>query len=128
VSEKHIVDAVDELGMLRMFPSTNGARLGIMKLLGRMVERKDQLDWLVSTMVNRVGEWRGPAEMRGVYCSRFKPFDGIEADCINTPGFTPDEQEAKALAKHEEIKSLPPGKENDITREIVRIATMKGMK
>jgi hypothetical protein len=76
----------------------------VMKLISQMVATQDQLTWLVGVMINQVGEWHGPAELRGVFCNRFKPADGIEADCVMSRGFTIGEAEMKALDRHEQIK------------------------
>jgi hypothetical protein len=95
-----IADAVDELSLLKFFPADPAARRAIMRLLSRLIEpgRLDQLTWLVQTMIDRVGTWNGPVELRGVYATRYKPADGIEASCAVTPGFTPDEMETRAKA------------------------------
>lgn len=120
LNEKQIEDAADELGCLRFYPSNPGAKLGIMKLLNAMVSTKPQLDWLVSTMINRVGEWKGPKELRGVFCSKFRPADGIEGDCTDTSGFTSGDLEAKYIESHEEQKRLAN------TKEPLRLAAPDG--
>lgn len=88
-----IARAVEELGSLKFFPPASGAHGAVMNLLYRMVETPDQLQWLVRTMIDRVGQWHGTMELRGVYCTRFKPKDGIEGSCSETRGFTPEELE-----------------------------------
>jgi len=108
-SALEISAAVEELGICKYFPAGDGERKAIMRLVRAMVGTKQQLDWLVSVMVNKVGEWRGPVEFRGLFCSRFKPADGIEGDCANTPGFTPGELEAKSISDHEDRKALMAG-------------------
>src|ERR1700679_1585590 len=89
------VDAVEELAALSMFPTERGARKAIMGLLWRMVDTKEKLDWLTATMIDRVGTWHGPSELRGVYCTRFKPADGIEGICAISHGFTRADCEAE---------------------------------
>ena len=79
-----------------MFPTERGARKAIMGLLWRMVDTKEKLDWLTATMIDRVGTWHGPSELRGVYCTRFKPADGIEGICAISHGFTGADCEAEA--------------------------------
>jgi hypothetical protein len=66
----------------------------------RMVEhgRTDQLAWLVRTMVDKIGVWNGPVELRGLFCTRFKPADGIKANCTATMGFTPSDLESRATS------------------------------
>lgn len=103
-----IKQAVQSLGALRFFPSDEGARLEIMRLLERMVSTPEQLAWLVRTMVDEVGEWQGPKELRGVYCTRFAPGDGIDADCASGK-FSPAAMEARAFEQHTTLKQLGPG-------------------
>ena len=83
---KQVALAVARLGALAMFPTSEAAQDGIMRVLHGMVGTIDQLTWLVNAMLNHVGEWKGTAELRGVFCTRFKPADGIEATC-SIPGF-----------------------------------------
>lgn len=109
-----ITAAVEELGICKYFPSGEGERKAIMRLIRAMVNTKQQLDWLVSVMVNKIGEWRGPVELRGVFCSRFRPADGAEADCAATPGFTPDELEARTIVSHQDLKALAGGQDRKL--------------
>lgn len=88
MTQRDIENALDRLAILQYWPSDPVARKGIGLLLERIVDRADKLEWLVETMINRVGTWHGPMELRGVYCTRFKPADGIEANCISSSGFT----------------------------------------
>lgn len=96
--------------LLRYFPQDEISKTVIMRLLDRMVATVEQVDWLRTAMVDRVGEWRGGKELRGVFCSRFPPKDGIETDCEAGP-FTPSALEGQAhhtelLAGEEEQKLL----------------------
>jgi hypothetical protein len=95
-----VTEAVAEISLVKYFPADPDQRVGICKLILRMVEfgRVDQLAWLVRTMVGRIGVWNGPVELRGVFATKFKPADGIEANCIETPGFTPSDLESRATA------------------------------
>lgn len=96
--------ALVDMSMLRYFPSDASTRAAILHLLAKMVPHKAALEWLVDQLVNRVGEWKGPAELRGVLCWKYKPADGIEGTST-TGGFTPadgeqqyDEQQAQIAA------------------------------
>lgn len=112
VSTQEAKAAVAELSMLRYFPSDVAARVGITSLLARMVDSPERLRWLVRTMVDEVGTWEGPKELRAVYCSRFRPADGVEADCTHgsLAGslFGPDAAEARQIEAHQQVKALPP--------------------
>lgn len=86
--------------LLRFFPQDEISKTVIMRLLDRMVSTTEQVDWLRVAMVDKVGEWRGAKELRGVFCSRFPPKDGIETDCEAGP-FTPAALES--AAHHREL-------------------------
>ena len=88
LTDDYIALGVGRLASLAMFPADPDARIGIMRLIKRMVSTKEQLDWLILAMIDRVGVWHGTVELRGVFCSRFKPADGIEASCVKSGGFT----------------------------------------
>lgn len=93
-SSSDIIAAMVELSTLRYFPADDLTKRAVMSQIMRYCDRSDGLSWLVSQLVNRVGQWPGPAEVRGLYCSRFKPADGIEANC-SLPGFTAEDGEAR---------------------------------
>jgi len=101
--------AAGELGMLKYFPSDPLAQAAVMALLERMVSTPEQLAWLVRTMIDEIGEWQGPVELRGVFCSRFRPMDGVEADCGPGGKFSPEALESRSAIGHEEHKLLGAG-------------------
>lgn len=78
--QEHIVEAVGKLEALRFFPDTENGHIAIMELIGRMATNHEQVDWLVRTMIDRVGSYQGTDQLRAVFCMRFKPADGIEAN------------------------------------------------
>lgn len=102
LSEQDIAGFVDELAILPFFPQEPSARVALMKLVDRMVSTKDQLDWLERTMVDRVGKWHGPTELRGVFCTRFDPKDGVQAWCKETPQFTSSALEEAYIQRERE--------------------------
>lgn len=105
-SPMEFASAVKQFGMLRYFPSDSGAREAVMEFLERMVGASDGLWWLVRTMIDEVGEWQGPMELRGVYCTRYRPADGIEAWCSKGK-FSAEQLEARAALESAEYRSLP---------------------
>lgn len=109
---KQIADAVAALGMLQYFPSDPGTRQAIMREIAAMVGTAEELAWLVAAM-KRVGVWEGPAEMRGVFCARFAPRDGVEGSCgrksVAGAEFSPDALEVKSAREHEVLKRLGAG-------------------
>lgn len=104
-TEEQIVRAVGRLGALAMFPAASDAQEEIMRLLERLVATEDQLEWLVLTMIDRVGKWEGPRQMREVFCSQFQAADGkqLTGEPENLAPMLLDESEY-----HKPYKSLPP--------------------
>lgn len=77
---REISRAISRLTCLKFFPQEAQARAALMELLDRMVESPTQLEWLVMTLIDRVGTYDGPDQIRAVFCTRFRPKDGIEAN------------------------------------------------
>ena len=100
-TQQQIAAAVTRLTILSMFPNNPAAHSEVMRLLARMVPTVEALDWLIDTMIDRVGEWRGTVELRGILCTHYKPLDGIEA-YSTIGGFTPSDSESQSLSEHEE--------------------------
>lgn len=67
--------------LLRFFPADEASAEIVMEFLADLVSTPEELRWLSDTLVNQVGDWPGAKEVRGLYCSRFSPRDGIEAEC-----------------------------------------------
>ncbi len=115
ISIEQAVQAATRLHVLKFYPSDSTGVFDseVARLLTRMVDTAAQLNWLVAAMIDRVGEWQGPKELRGVFCTRFRPADGIEADCMTTAGFTPGDNEMRSIEAHEERKrqELQPPRE-----------------
>jgi hypothetical protein len=95
--------AIVRLSMCRYFPADEATRAAIMVELSDLCGTAEQLAWLVDTMVKRVGTWEGPAEMRGVFCTRFPPADGVQVNST-LPGFSPADLEKRSYELHEAIK------------------------
>ena len=77
---KKLLDLVAQLSVLRLFPSDPGGRVAVAKQLLAMCDNWERAQWLVRRMGELFNEWPGPLEFRAVYCSRYKPKDGKEAD------------------------------------------------
>lgn len=106
MTEDFLSEAVGRLACLRYFPTDPNARAEIMRVLDRMVGGIEQLEWLVRTMIDEVGEWQGPRELRGVFCTRYRPADGIEAWCA-TGKFSAEAMENRAALESAGYRSLP---------------------
>ena len=97
--------AVDELSIIPHFPHAENARVALAIQLSKFVSSAHQLRWLIDVAVNAMTEWRGLPELRGLYCTRFKPADGIEANC-SLPGYTPEDSETGYLLEHANVKAM----------------------
>jgi hypothetical protein len=64
---------------MAFFPSDREVRGALVSVLADLVETEEQLDWLVTRALRLYAKWPGVAELRALYCSRFKPRDGVES-------------------------------------------------
>jgi hypothetical protein len=118
-NKKQIADVVDSFGALSFFPRPDdvAARKAVMRLIEGMVNDVAELNWLQAAMINRVGEWKGPADLRGVLCAYgvmngkhgWQPADGIWATS-NAPGYTQDDRNARW--SEQEGAALTEGKDD----------------
>lgn len=90
ITDEEAMRAVAGMRLCRYFPSDEFQRAQIAAILIKMVNTKRELDWLVETQANF--DWKGPQELRGLFCSKFRPRDGIETVSSNS-GFTPEDGE-----------------------------------
>lgn len=105
IDEKMANDAVQSMTALRYFPTNAAAHTEIGWLLMRMVVDQQQLEWLVEAMIDRVGEWPGTKELRAIFCTRFKPLDGIE-EWSTLRGFSAIDSERAVLEAADSYKSV----------------------
>jgi len=103
-SRNDLKAAVADLSMLRYFPADEGTRAAVAALLAAICPDKEALLWLVDEFTNRIGEWRGPKELRAVLSTRWMPADGIEATS-EIAGYTPADGEARSLERHAQLKA-----------------------
>lgn len=94
IDGKYASFKVAELTVLPFFPANQEARILILDMLKDMVrnagrapgdtpeqvQEKDQaaLDWLIRRAITLWSKWEGLRELRAIYCSRYRPGDGIE--------------------------------------------------
>lgn len=103
LTRQMLTEAVEELATCKFFPAGPGERESVMRLLEKLTFDPHQLRWLVDTVVNYVGEWSGPAQLRALYATRYRPEDGIEGPHCAIAGFTPMDSERAELEAHENI-------------------------
>lgn len=109
-----MAEIVGELTVMRFFPADETGRLALVKLIGRMTdsdpeERKNQTRWLVKRMLELYNDWPGPIELRAVFCSRFKPKDGVNAYSKVFPAGLPQTRRDLPGLDAPALKALPPG-------------------
>lgn len=74
-----ILRAISGLKLMKFFPADEDAAIELAKGLAEMAENEEQIEWLIRRVRKLYKEWPGEAELRAVFCSRFKPKDGINA-------------------------------------------------
>ena len=106
--------------LIPFFPQTEVGQTMIISALESFVATDEQLAWLTMNAANHMRKWSGLADLRGMFCTRWKPLDGREEHC-DVPGFTASdceadyyrrmgEENARLLEKWKTEKLLaPPG-------------------
>lgn len=107
ITAKQASESVARLAILTHFPGEAIARAELASMLIRMVSEPRQLEWLVTAFVDHIGAWHGPREMRAVFCTRFKPADGIE-EWSAIPGFTAADSEREVIEAGSSFKHIAP--------------------
>jgi hypothetical protein len=103
-TRKDIEIAINRLKLMKFFPGDPGAQASLGELLARICPSLEALEWLTRTLLDRVPEWPGAHEVRGVLCTKYDAADGIDAYC-SIPGFRAADFEAQAYDRHQAIKS-----------------------
>lgn len=124
MTKKDLNAAVEELAAIPYFPQGSGARLAIAVQMGKFVENNQKLRWLVDSAVTAMDEWRGVGELRGLYCTRYKPSDGIERHST-LPGYTPADNEARYEQEQASWAMLDSGL---VAEEVRQLAESKRLK
>jgi hypothetical protein len=141
-TDRDLKNALVSLTLLKFFPAGDATMTMVAGILSSMVSTKKQLDWLIGTLVNQVGEWPGPAQVRALFCTQFAPADGIEGPPCSLAGFTPAEGERRSLELEAQrgVNLLPgeaprrlPGKVEQVSESrgldalVVNLANRKSM-
>ena len=103
--------------MLSYYPPSPSAQAAVMELLAKMCPHKEALEWLVDTMLNRVGTWKGPMELRGVLCWKFKPADGEEVNS-SLAGFTAEDGERVSAERNQDIAAIESAEARELLRSL----------
>lgn len=116
ITNENLAMALCQLSLMKYFPSEPMQQKGLAVFLQRLCGHREGLEWLVQNLVNHVSEWPGPAEVRGIYCTRFKPADGIENFNCTLPGFTPEDGEMASATR--DVAALPQGEARGLLESI----------
>lgn len=84
--------------MIPFFPRDPNAQDYLLAALRRFVGTEDELRWLTDTAINSIRKWEGLPQLRGLFCSHFRPADGVEMDC-DVAGYTPADCERAYLER-----------------------------
>jgi hypothetical protein len=90
--------------LIPFFPKDEISQRIIATELEKFVNTDVELSWLTSVACGSMRDWEkggGLPELRGIFCTRFKPADGIQQYCT-TPGFRAEDREAEFFAKERE--------------------------
>jgi len=96
LTEEQSLMAVERLAVLNFFPSRLEpvVRVEIARQILRMFPSMAVLNKTIDAM-SEVGQWYGLGELRGVLCCFGDPLNGERRVCLETPGYTADDLEAR---------------------------------
>ncbi len=93
ITKEEALTAAARLHVLKYYPIDQGGAvdLEVARLFHRMVATPQQLTWLCDKLIDQVGFYPGTEQIRAVFCTRFKPLDGIEANVLpDLPIYRPE--------------------------------------
>ena len=133
MNPKHVMEILEELRVLPMFPNEPAVMIALVRLCGQMCANEAQVHWLVNRMTSGIyAQWPGPGEMRACLCSRFKPKDGVSVcSTVYPDGLPPDPTAPRPGIEQPERKELPDGHvasaDAQLDRRIRMLADVKDM-
>jgi hypothetical protein len=121
IQKNDLVKAVGRLSLLKYEKSQAMVEAALMEFLALICPSREALDWLVAELVNKIGEWPGTADVRGLLCTMYKPADGIHVDC-KIPGYRWQDFEDRAIENAQKYKALEMGTQPILQQRIAEIA------
>jgi hypothetical protein len=85
-TDQEIAEAVCRMSVIPFFPAGEVGIDTVQKFIESMVGTTEQLKWLRDTTLNNMRKFSLP-ELRGIFCTKYRPADGIEGVGMETPGF-----------------------------------------
>jgi hypothetical protein len=98
---------MEKLTALRGFPFEGGGRGTVAEEIRRMCRSATDALWLVGRVIQLCSSWPGPLEMRRIYCSQYRPLDGLEP--TPTSELFPDGVPSERQLEEWKPLQLPPG-------------------
>lgn len=117
--------AVAKLGLMAFFPGDPDVRAALVTVFMEMIDTQEQLDWLVARALKLYGRWPGVAEIRALYCSRWKPKDGVETYSETYVEGFPSER--KQEPPGDAPRGAPVTRTTDLDVEVKKAAAVKQM-
>lgn len=115
---------VAKMALMAFFPGDPDIRAALVSVLMDTVETDEQLDWLVNRALRLYGKWPGVAEIRALYCSRWKPKDGMETYSAIYPEGIPSDRK-RSQPERDAPRGGPVTANADFDREIRLVADRK---
>src|SRR5438445_11019589 len=83
-TQMHFTEAVIKLSVLiRYFDKSDLHMELVAREMAKFVSTVESLEWLTQTAINHMRSW-SLTELRGIYCSRYRPADGVEESATET--------------------------------------------
>lgn len=79
IDAKKATESLARMSLLKFFPADDYARAELVRFVGDMATTNEQVEWLTTRCLQLWNAWEGPKELRAIFCSKFKPADGVEA-------------------------------------------------
>ena len=108
MNPERVAELCAGLTALRFFPADPSGRAEIMLLIARIATKENQVQWIVQRMLGLCDDWPGPKTLRQIFCSHFKPADGIEGG--PTPMFPDGPPSEKLSIGFRPTGVLPPAR------------------
>lgn len=117
--------AVSRLGLMAFFPGDPDIRAALVSVFMEMVDTDEQAAWLAARALQLYSRWPGVAEIRALYCSRWKPKDGVETYSETyVEGFPSERKEEPQI---DAPRGAPVTRTADLDVEVKKAAAVKQM-
>lgn len=88
---------IDALSILRFFPKEARERAQVIGILHRMCNNQRELYWLLDRALIAWNDWPGPRDLRALFCTKFRPRDGVYVSFAQPFGDSSSEEHVQSL-------------------------------